>query len=168
ATADNPSAIYYNPAGITQIEGLNVREGFYGIHLESKVDPDGPNNSTVSESEFQAAPQFFLTYKPQNQPVALGLGIYAPFGFGLKYEDDTAFRTLAKEGRIAFIAINPVFAYQITKTLSIAAGPSVNTAHIKLSQGVTTLTDNYEFRGFGVGYGFTAGLLWAPHRMHSF
>lgn len=27
ATADNPSAIYYNPAGITQLEGQNFRSG---------------------------------------------------------------------------------------------------------------------------------------------
>src|ERR1017187_10422746 len=29
ATADNPSAIYYNPAGITQLEGQNIRAGMY-------------------------------------------------------------------------------------------------------------------------------------------
>src|SRR4051794_40869794 len=33
ATADNPSAIYYNPAGITQLEGFNARVGGYGIFL---------------------------------------------------------------------------------------------------------------------------------------
>ncbi|MDB6156187.1 MAG: Membrane protein involved in aromatic hydrocarbon degradation [Chthoniobacteraceae bacterium] len=167
ATADNPSAIYYNPAGITQIEGLNVREGFYGISLQSKADPDGPNNSAKTESEYQAAPQYFLTYKPHDSRIAVGLGIYAPFGFGLKYPDNTAFRTLAKEGRIVFVSINPVVAWQVTKTLSIAAAPAVNEAHIKLSQGVVTRTDNYEFRGEGVGYGINAGLLWAPHPMHS-
>src|SRR5579871_2660242 len=35
ATADNPSAIYYNPAGISQIEGNNVRMGLYGIDFQS-------------------------------------------------------------------------------------------------------------------------------------
>lgn len=34
ATADNPSAIYYNPAGITQLEGNNYRSGAYGIYLD--------------------------------------------------------------------------------------------------------------------------------------
>src|SRR6187402_2768505 len=29
ATADNASAIYYNPAGITQLEGVNLRAGIY-------------------------------------------------------------------------------------------------------------------------------------------
>src|SRR6266850_7985010 len=33
ATADNPSAIYYNPAGISQLKGGNFRGGIYGIYL---------------------------------------------------------------------------------------------------------------------------------------
>src|SRR5437773_11800257 len=32
ATADTPAAIYYNPAGISQLEGLNAQ---FGIHLIS-------------------------------------------------------------------------------------------------------------------------------------
>ena len=31
ATADNPSAIYYNPAGITQLQGQQARVGLYAI-----------------------------------------------------------------------------------------------------------------------------------------
>src|SRR5690242_19611035 len=34
ATADNPSAIYYNPAGIAPLEGQNLRGGFYGLYLD--------------------------------------------------------------------------------------------------------------------------------------
>ena len=33
ATADNASAIYYNPAGISQLQGWNFRGGIYGIYL---------------------------------------------------------------------------------------------------------------------------------------
>ncbi len=33
ATADNASAVYYNPAGITQIQGQQVRGGVYGLNL---------------------------------------------------------------------------------------------------------------------------------------
>ena len=39
ATADNPSAIYYNPAGITQLEGNNLRGGIYGIYLDPSYRP---------------------------------------------------------------------------------------------------------------------------------
>ena len=36
ATADNLSAIYYNPAGITQLEGDQVRAGLYLISANTK------------------------------------------------------------------------------------------------------------------------------------
>src|SRR5271169_3872836 len=46
ATADNPSAIYYNPAGITQLEGNNFRGGIYGIYLNPSYSPtNGASNS---------------------------------------------------------------------------------------------------------------------------
>src|ERR1700728_1659134 len=38
ATADNPSAIYYNPAGITQLEGQNVSAGLYLISTAGKFE----------------------------------------------------------------------------------------------------------------------------------
>ena len=39
ATADNPSAIYYNPAGIAQLKGNNLRGGVYGIYLDPSFTP---------------------------------------------------------------------------------------------------------------------------------
>ena len=42
ATADNPSAIYYNPAGITQVEGNNLRVGLYGIYFDPVSAPQQP------------------------------------------------------------------------------------------------------------------------------
>src|SRR6266404_4508730 len=56
ATADNPSAIYYNPAGITQIQGQNLRAGVYlvsaGIEYES---PSGIK--ATANSDFKPVPQ---------------------------------------------------------------------------------------------------------------
>src|ERR1043166_4052268 len=43
ATADNPSALYYNPAGITQLEGQNFQIGslFY-LNIDAEyVSPSG-------------------------------------------------------------------------------------------------------------------------------
>src|SRR5262245_56257884 len=89
ATADNPPAIYYNPAGITQLydrldvaskvslgkgtvakstvteeTGLRVRTGIYGITLENRVDPlaKGQDNFDIKR-KVQFAPSFFATYK---------------------------------------------------------------------------------------------------------
>ena len=39
ATANNASAIYYNPAGITQITGTSLRSGLYSIYLDPTFQP---------------------------------------------------------------------------------------------------------------------------------
>lgn len=169
ATADNPSAIYYNPAGITQLDGLRAQYGLYGISLESSVNPALPGAKDFdTDFAYQAAPQFYLTFKSPESPIAMGLGVYAPFGFGLEYPDDASIRTLAKKGRIQYLSFNPVFAVELTKTLSFAAGGSVNHGRVMLARGIFTEGDEFQFKGDGVGYGFNLGLLWKPHPMHSF
>src|SRR5215469_6454624 len=78
ATADNPSAIYYNPAGITQLEGQNARAGFYGIYLNDHYS--APGVSVDTHDKIQAAPQLYYTYGFEDVPLALGIGLYSPYG----------------------------------------------------------------------------------------
>jgi len=167
ATADNASAIYYNPAGITQLEGTSVLLGAYSIHIDSRVDPEGPSEEFRNESEVQTAPQIYLTHRIAQTPLTFGFGVYAPFGFGLEFPDDTPFRTLARKGKIQYLTFNPVLAWKITDSLSVAAGPTINYARTKLGQGVLAPGDEFLFEGEGVDYGFNAGVLWAPHAKHS-
>lgn len=169
ATADDPSAIYYNPAGITQLRGTQALLGAYAISLEATVDPAAPAADDLdTKFEYQAAPHAYFTFTPDNARVSMGLGVYAPFGFGLEYPDDAPFRTLAKKGRIQFVTVNPVLAWKITDTLSVAAGATINYARTKLAQGIVIPGDEFMFEGEGVGYGFNAGVLWQPHEQHSF
>lgn len=170
ATADNPSAVYYNPAGITQLEGTRALLGSYMVTLREKVDPSaaGVSSFTNTNNEVQFAPHFFVTTKAPGSPFAFGLGVYAPYGLGMEYPDDTPFRTVARKGKILYVAINPVVAWKIHDTLSIAAGPSVNYGTAELQQGVLAVGDTFKFKGDGVSYSFSAGLKWDPHRMHHF
>src|SRR5262245_46054081 len=41
ATANNPSALYYNPAGITQLEGANAQFGAHIISVNSHFEAPG-------------------------------------------------------------------------------------------------------------------------------
>ena len=170
ATADNPSAIYYNPAGIAELEGTRVLLGSYAVALDVDVRLDAPGRKSfgTTDDRFQFAPQFFLSWKSTQYPVALGFGIYSPFGFSIAYPDDTPFRSIAHKGRIEYVAFNPVIAWQVNKQLSVAAGVSVNYASTNLERGVLAVGDEFKFKGDGTSVGFNAGLLWKPHRMHSF
>src|ERR1017187_2945372 len=67
ATADNPSAIYYNPAGITQLDGSNVRGGLYGIYLDPSYQRPGGSQSYNIDVKLHAIPQLFYTYSLQDK-----------------------------------------------------------------------------------------------------
>jgi long-chain fatty acid transport protein len=168
ATADNPSAIYYNPAGISQLRGTQVLLGAYGVTYNNRIDLDVPGAPFDNEYEPQGVPQFYVTWELPRTAITLGLGVYAPFGFGTTYADDVPFRTLAKEGRIQYLSINPVVSIQVTRQLSFAVGPTFNYGKAEIVQGVLAPGDEFRFEGEDWAVGATAGLLWQPHRMHSF
>ena len=163
ATADNPSAIYYNPAGITQLEGQNLQFGLYSIVVNSRYrSPRG--DSAETKLELQNAPQLYYTYAQKDKPYTLGLGMYAPYGLGLQWPGDSGFRTISREARLMYASINPVIAWQVSPTLSLAAGPTINIAQAQLRTGIAVANpnDQFAFRGEGMGLGFNAGLLWRP------
>ncbi len=168
ATADNPSAIYYNPAGITQLEGTRVLVGTYGIHLNSRADLESDGDPFDSVYDAQVVPQVFATWQPKNLPLTFGVGFYAPFGLALDWDDDVAFRTLARKGSLRYLTINPVVAWKINESLSVAGGVTVNYAKVALEQGVFAPGDKFRFEGDDVALGFNLGIRWQPHQMHAF
>ena len=193
ATADNPSAIYYNPAGISQLYaptlslgtgvgknavpaeqdgegGLRLRMGLYGITLGSEVNLGGGTRSFDISHRWQATGNFYATWKKPNSPLTFGLGIYTPYGFGVWYAENNPLRQLAISGSISYATINPVASWQVTDTVSIAAGPTINYAKTGLKRGIfaTTVGDAFEFEGTGWALGANAGVMWRPAPKHSF
>lgn len=61
-----------------------------------------------------------------------------------------------------------MIAWKINDALSIAAGPTVSYGNAELVQGIVNPGDQFKFKGDGVAYGFNAGIMWNPHRMHHF
>lgn len=168
ATADNPSAIYYNPAGITQLEGQQAQVGllnYLGINTFYKA-PNGAN--TASRFDVLPVPQIHYTCTPKDSPLSYGLGIYAPFGLGVKWPENSGFRSIAIDSKISYITINPVIAWKAHSTLSLAIGPNFNYSDIEIRRGLAAANDNYKFKGDDIGFGFNAGILWQPHEQWSF
>lgn len=168
ATADNPSAIYYNPAGITQIEGQEAQVGVLN-YLGINTFYDAPNG-TDSTSEFRVipVPQLHYVCTPKDSSFSYGLGAYAPFGLGVEWPNNSGFRSIAMESKLTYITINPVVAWKAHSTLSLAIGPNFNYSDIEFTRGLFTATDKFKFRGDDWGYGFNAGVLWQPHEQWSF
>jgi long-chain fatty acid transport protein len=173
ATADNPSAIYYNPAGITQLEGQNVRAGVYlgscGYDYES---PTGVK-ATV-DSSLQAVPQLYYTASLKDLPLSFGLGVYAPYGFALDWGQNPPFQTVAQKGKLLYLSLNPVIAWKILPNLSVGIGPTINYSDADVQRRIAMSELGFpsdapvpgsesKLSGQGWAYGFNAGVRWQPH-----
>lgn len=170
ATADNPSAIYYNPAGITQLDGVQLLLNTYTIGFESSFNPSTAGASDLdSKYSPETVGDAYLTWKPKDAHYTFGLGFYAPFGLSVEYPEDAVFRTVGQKGRLQFFTVNPVVAYEVTKELSVAVGFTANYSRAKLARGLGfTSGDTFQLEGDGFGAGVTAGILWKPTPQHAF
>ena len=174
ATADNPSAIYYNPSGISQLEGQSIQVGSL-FYLGIYGDYHSPSGQDIdNDPEVIAVPTLQYTITPKEWPVSFGLGVYEPFGFSVKWPDDVPFRQESLKGSLTYITLNPVVSWQVLPSLSVGAGPTFNYSQIQLVQGLlpTPLpmfsADQSEFKGNAWSYGFNAGVLWQPLPQWSF
>ncbi|NDB77395.1 MAG: hypothetical protein EB141_17430, partial [Verrucomicrobia bacterium] len=168
ATADNPSAIYYNPAGLTQLEGHQLRIGTYAIALKSQfTTPARAVFDTKSRMDF--APQFYYAYGMKDQPLAFGLGFYSPYGLALEWPNNPSFGPVY--GKMAYLTLNPVAAWQVHPTLSVAAGLTLNYAELEIRQPALAapgFPSVNRFKGEDLDAGYNLGLLWQPFKQHSF
>ena len=174
ATADNPSAIYYNPAGITQLKGQNVQVGSL-FYLGIYADYDSPSGKHYDNNpSVLALPSLQYTLTPDEWPVSFGVGVYEPFGFSVEWPNNIPFRQESLQGSLKYMTINPVVAYKVLPTLSVAAGPTFNWSQITLVQGIFPTPfpgfsdDQSKFKGDDWSYGFNAGVLWQPRAEWSF
>src|SRR5208283_1649638 len=69
ATADDPAAIYYNPAGITQLDGQNASVGLYLISPGEKFTSTSGKTATAN-SDFEPVPQIYYVISPKDFPVS--------------------------------------------------------------------------------------------------
>ncbi len=173
ATADNPSAIYYNPAGITQLEGHNVRAGLYLVSGGYTFDA-ATGGEWKAKCDFQPVPQFYYVFSPEESPISLGLGLYAPYGLAIDWGQNTPFRTAAERGSLLYLSINPVIAWKVHPTLSVAIGPTINYSEADFQQAFNSLLPGVlpdgqtRLQGNGWDYGFNAGVRWQPHEKWAF
>jgi long-chain fatty acid transport protein len=162
ATADDPAAVYYNPAGITQLNGTHASLGAYGIVYGDTYK--GAAGEVNSKTQLGVLPQFFSSLSLPYD-FTFGMGTYSPYGLRMEWPATAPFVGTGETGEMDYTTLNPVIAYKINSSLSIAAGPTLNysEAYFKQYPGFVT-----EFRGRDTAAGFSAGVLWQPWEQHSF
>ncbi|MFA6285968.1 MAG: outer membrane protein transport protein [Opitutaceae bacterium] len=164
ATADTPAAVYYNPAGLTQLDGQAFSATAYVIQLDT--DFSGPVGAAKMKRETNVIPQFYYAYAPEGKNYAFGLGGYSPFGLSTDWGSASVLSPLTTKAEQTTYSLAAVGAVQITPTLSIGAGPVFQRAETTLSR--QTGFGEYTFDGDGNALGFNAGIRWQPAPEHAF
>lgn len=168
ATADNPSALYYNPAGITQLDGLQLAGNLYSVAVSS--DYSGPGGTASMDDDAQAIPAFYATYKPADAPWAYGIAVYAPFGLATEWAPNSPLRTFALKNEQTYLTYSFTGAWQVNAALSVGASVTYNEVDTDLNRalGVFAPNDLFRFEGDGRALGFNLGLLWKVNERHQF
>ncbi|HEY0783292.1 MAG TPA: outer membrane protein transport protein [Thermoanaerobaculia bacterium] len=122
ARAPDPSAVTYNPAGITALEGLQ---------LEIGVDFNNATNEYMSATAgtieahhvINFPPNLYLTYKPKASRWSFGVGIDAPFWYTENW-DPVFFpgRFLNRRFELSLFELHPVVAYDLGDGWSVGGG----------------------------------------------
>lgn len=165
ATADSAAAVFYNPAGMTQLERPEVEVGVYAIVLGLETNAGGP--TTEAASELQAVPQLYYA-RPYNDRLSYGFGVNSPFGLGTDWGRNTPFSPVVTESRLLFLSATSAVAYKVTDELSIGASVSLNYADLTLEQGLGVPGSFLKFSGDDFGVSGSFGIRWQPYERHAF
>ncbi len=131
ALADDPTAIFYNPAGILQLEGTHLSFGLTAFLPDSTFKSNGTSDipgtyagqTTDLKDRTWISPNIFLTHKI-NDRVAVGLGGFSSFGMGTDWPNswEGRFAVGSTKSLLNTYSINPVVAYKPIERLSLAFG----------------------------------------------
>ena len=188
AQADDPSALHYNPAGMTQLQGLQLMAGALisggstDFTSPTGVTARGDRNGTV------AWPPPSHTYLTANLKdlgltalgdLSAGIGLTVPFGSLTRWPNDGPFRTATTFSALPLLDIKPTLAYKATENLSLGLGADIYTfsglageGHVEkqfISPGAPAFPlapagSKVELSGKDTAAGFNASLLYTALR----
>ena len=177
ATADDASALFYNPAALAwQDSEWEVSGNLSLISPGSKfarangVEVLYPGDATSETADAVFPPTgAYLSYRMSDHPVAFGVGFFTPFGLGIEWDDPETFagRPLATNSQIQGYYVSPMVAWAPHEKVSISGGVHLVKTHLKLERYVTLpLGQNvgeFVLEGTsGWDVGFAGGVMFNP------
>jgi long-chain fatty acid transport protein len=180
AEADDPSAMFFNPAGNAFNEKLTLSGGAFLVlrpsaHFDGGNPYPGVGYQTNMEKDLYYLGNGYgvLPLKPGS--INLAVGFWSPFGLGVPwaYPDQYAGRFISQRVDIRQVAGSVQIAAKLADWIAIAAGPEVRFSDVKLSRNVglfNPFTDRFadvahislQSKGTPVEWTWNAGLMIKP------
>ncbi|TBW35382.1 transporter [Siculibacillus lacustris] len=140
AKATTPATIWYNPAGMTLLDGNQIAGSVTWIAPKATFSGTGTTalgNSTGSrnggDAIMDAAVGATFAMWSFSKDLKFGLAVTSPFGLRSDYPADWTGRYFANHSAVTNININPNVAYRVNSNLSIGGGIQFDWINAKLS-----------------------------------
>ena len=159
AVAEDASTIFFNPAGMTRLTGMQAVAAGHAILPAAKFSNAGSTLAPLQPSlggnggdagGWALVPNVYFSWQV-NPRWFIGVGVGAPFGLKTDYDASWVGRFHAIESELKTVNINPSVAFKVNEAFSIGAGINYQRAEATLSNAV-----NYSAAAFSAG---GAGLL---------
>jgi len=162
AQADDPSAIWYNPAGLTQLEGNHFAGGGYLVVPDEHFE--GPAGR-ASMHQLSFLPHVYVESDLGLDNFRFGLGINNVFGLHEDWGHSGPLETIFTKGHLYLINIEPTVAYKITDSLSVGVGLNVYYGSLDIEHkqplGPPPIPlGNFRVHGTDTAVGASPGLMW--------
>ncbi|MDH3771143.1 MAG: outer membrane protein transport protein, partial [Nitrospirota bacterium] len=187
AQADDPSALHYNPAGMTQLKGIQFSAGTLliggSIKFKSALGQNVDGDLGGSIANPPPSTLFLTAHLPalglKDLPNwTVGIGVTSPFALKVNYPDDSLIAPVTTYAALPLIDIKPTLAYKLNNYISIGGGLDIYTFASFLGEGQAELQrvaapgnpfgipagTTLEANGTDTALGFNASVLWTPLR----
>ena len=179
ATADDPSAIFYNPAGLAQQRELTVLGGATFINFTNEFTGD-PNSEYTSGTEGKYdrhtfVPPNLYASVPFGNNITVGVGVFAAWGLRTDWADPWVGRFVSRDADLKTTSVQPTVAWQTTNgKFALGAGVEYRRARVILNQNIPLpfpnpftgrITDVGNARlvsDYGDDIGYNVGILFKP------
>jgi len=153
ATAEDASTIFFNPAGMTRLPGLQVVAAAHAIRPTAKFTDSAstlaplqtsPGGNGGDAGGWAFVPNAYLSWQVGPR-WHVGVGLNAPFGLKTDYDAGWVGRFHAIESELKTLNVNPSVAFKVNDAWSVGAGISYQRAEATLSNAV-----NYSAAALGL------------------
>ncbi|SDI72769.1 OmpP1/FadL family transporter [Propionivibrio dicarboxylicus] len=128
AVAENASTVYFNPAGMTQLQGVQLSGGVAAVNpsftfsdKNSSVGSLAGTGNGGNAGGWVGIPNGYASWGV-SKDLFVGLGISAPFGLKTEYTNRWLGAAQSIKFDIKTLNINPSVAYKVSDNLSIGGG----------------------------------------------
>ena len=170
AIAEDASTIYFNPAGMTYIEGTQLVGALHLIKPSAEFNnngsiagagkPLGGTGGDAGDLAFAPNAYFKMDY---SDTIKLGIGVNAPFGLKTEYDPTWMGRFQAIKSEVKTVNINPAMALKVNDQLSLGFGVSAMWAQATLTRAVNFGPGgegSVKIKGDDWGFGYNLGAIY--------